>query len=164
MSPLVLRSSLLLALLGPASTLDGEGRLSAQGSQEQRQPVRVPVTLALVDSIPGGAAQFRILRRVDATPHDIILLPYGADQTVLSEAIADLLAMRALTGDTATAAGMMRVRHPQQTAGRTPRPLPWAGRVMNDLRRAEPRPLAGVGTVPAVEVWLPPQRRRNGQS
>jgi len=159
MNRLILRSCLLVALLGPVTPITGGGHLEAQQGPESRKPARVPVTLVLVDSIPGGTAPFRILRRVDVAPHDVILLLSGADPAALSEAIGDLLVLRSLTGDTTTAGGAVRVRH-RQAKERTPRPVPWAGRVMSDLQRAQPRHLPGVGTVPAVEVWLPPQRKR----
>ncbi len=148
---------IIVALLGPVVSICNGSHLDAQAIN---RPTRVPVTLALVDSIPEGSAPFQIIRRVDLAPHDVILLPSSASQDALSEAIGDLLTLRSIGGDTATDDGMVRVRRPQPAAGRPPRPLPWAGRVMNDLRRAQPRHVAGVGMVPAVEVWLPPQRKR----
>lgn len=153
----IFRTCILVALLGPVVPISFGSRLDAQASE---RPTRVPVTLALVDDIPGGAAPFRIVRRVHVAPYDVILLHSSASQDALSEAIADLLTLRSIAGDTATAGGMVRVQRPPQAAGRSPRPLPWAGRVMDDLRRAQPRHVAGVGVVPAVEVWLPPQRKR----
>lgn len=157
MSLSIARICILLVLLGPAGSISSGTRLDAQALE---RPTRVPVTLALVDDISGGATPFLIVRRVDVAPYDVILLQSSASQDALSEAIGDLLTLRSIAGDTAATGGMVRIRRPQQPTGRSPRPLPWAGRVMNDLRQAQPRHIAGVGMVPAIEVWLPPQRER----
>lgn len=133
---------------------------AAQQSETPRRPTRVPVTLALVDSVPQGNPPFRILRRADVEPHDVILLRADADSVTLSAAVADLLLIRAQQGDTTRAEAMVRVRRRDAEPDRPVRMLPWGRRVMDDLRRAAPKELAGVGTVPAVQIWLPPQRRR----
>ncbi|HEU4455861.1 MAG TPA: hypothetical protein VFR81_22540 [Longimicrobium sp.] len=132
---------------------------AGQAARAPGAPTRVPVTVVLVERLPVPGAPFLVLRRVDAAPRDVILLPAGADARLLSEAVQTLLVARQAGGDTAAATATMRVR-PQR--GRTSqRPvLPWAQRVLNDLRRAEARAVEGVGSVPAVEIWLPPQSRR----
>jgi len=132
--------------------------LSAQQANETNRPTRVPVTLALVDTL-SPPAPFRILRRADRDPRDVIVLRRGADSIALSAAVEQLLLLRQVQGDTAAASGMMRVR-PRESAGRAPRMLPWARRVVDDLHAAEPRTVAGVGTLPVVVIWLPPQRGR----
>jgi hypothetical protein len=119
--------------------------------------------LALADSLTSDAP-FRILRRADVTPHDVILFRADADSATLSAAVHDLLAIRRVQGDTTrSGTGAMRVRQPGRAAPRTVRMLPWARRVMDDLRRADRQVIAGVGTVPSVQIWLPPQRRSNPQ-
>ena len=75
------------------------------------RPMRVPVTLALVDSLPSGAP-FRILRRADVSPSDVILFRTGGDSTTLSEAVEQLVLTRRMQGDTAQARGAVRVRRP----------------------------------------------------
>ena len=125
------------------------------------RPTRVPVTLALVDSLPGGAP-FRILRRADVSPEDVILFRKGGDSTTLSEAVDQLILMRRMQGDTAQGSGAVRVRRPH-TPQHTARVLPWAHRVMDDLHRAERREIAGVGRAQTVQIWLPPQRARKPQ-
>jgi len=150
-----------------AATLTGfpfGAELDAQQSTgNSRRPTRVPVMLALVDTLTGDAP-FRILRRADVTPHDVILFRAGADWATLSAAVQDLLSIRRVQGDTTrSGAGAMRVRQPGRTAAREVRMLPWARRVMEDLRRADSRVIAGVGTVPSVQIWLPPQRRPSRQ-
>ncbi len=152
----LLTAVLLSVLLLPSA----DALLHSQ--QAPTRPSRVPVTLAMVDRTLTGGESYRILRRVDQSPHDLLLLRSDADVAALSGAIENLLLIRAQTGDTARVSGTMRIR---RTAGGPERPsrvLPWAGRVLNDLRRAQPRPVVGIGIVPTVEVWLPPQpgRRR----
>jgi hypothetical protein len=134
--------------------------LPAQQGQGPTRPTRVSVTLAVVDSARTGDAPYRLLRRVDISPHDVILLRAGADAVVLSEAVGNLLLIRAQTGDTATVSGAVRVRNGAEGPNRQRRVLPWAGRVLSDLRQARPREVEGVGMVPTVEIWLPPQRGR----
>ncbi len=124
------------------------------------RPTRVPVTVVTVERLPVPGAPFVVLRRADASPRDVIVLPAGADAKLLSEAVQALLVARQAGGDTAAATATLRVR-PQR--GRTSqRPvLPWAQRVLNDLRRADARPVEGVGSVRAVEIWVPAQTRRS---
>ncbi len=127
------------------------------GAAQERRPVRVPVTVALADGSTPGEAPFRILRRADTSPHDVILLAPAADAAALSDAVAQLQTVRRVQGDTAAVSGTMRVRRREN--GHGPRMLPWAPRVLHDLRRADAQPLAGVGTVRSVQVWLPPTSR-----
>lgn len=156
-APAFLFSRLLLIAAG---VLLPTRNLPAQRGQGPTRPTRVPVTLAVVDSARTGDAPYRLLRRVDVSPRDVILLRAGEDAAVLSEAINNLLLIRAQTGDTAKVSGAVRVRDGTDGAKRQRRVLPWAGRVLNDLRQARPGEVEGVGTVPAVEIWLPPQRGR----
>jgi hypothetical protein len=134
-------------------------RLPAQQAQAPVRPTRVPVTVALVDSLPAGAP-FRILRRADATPRDVILLAAVASADDLSGAVKELLLMRRLQGDTARATGVMRVRRPQGGPPAQAQRYPWTARVLNDLRTAPRMPVSDLGMVPALEIWLPPQRGR----
>jgi hypothetical protein len=148
--------SRILGVLAAALTL-----LPATGAGQTAPgaPRRVPVTVASVERLPVTGAPFAVIRRTNASPRDVILLPAGADAKLLSEAVQALLVARQAGGDTAVTPATLRVR-PQR--GRTSqRPvLPWAQRVLNDLRRAEARPVEGIGVVPAVEIWLPAQMRR----
>lgn len=153
-----LATAVLLAAALPA----GGGSASAQQEVRRldgRRPTRVAVTLALADTLSGGDA-FRILRRADAEPHDVILFRPGADSATLSEAVEHLLLIRARQGDTARTTGLVRVRRGADAAGAGFRMLPWAGRVMADLARAGRRSIPGAGTVRSVRIWLPPQRGR----
>jgi hypothetical protein len=132
-----------------------------EGSTERKVVMRVPVTIALVERMPDEFSPVVILRRRDATPRDVILLRSSmASSKHLSDAIVQLLTIRVLSGDTAMANATMRVRPAEGTQGQIRREYPWVQRVFNDLRKAEPQVLTGVGTVPNVQIWLPPQRAR----
>ncbi|SOD03031.1 hypothetical protein SAMN05216486_10748 [bacterium JGI 053] len=133
------------------------GESSAQQAAA-RQPTRVPVTLVLVDQLPASDGAFRVERR-RVEPRDVILLRSDASRDQLADAIRTLLAIRQMDGDSASRLGAMRMR-PHQTHAGPHRPFPWSGRVLADLRRAEPQDVAGVGRVRAVRIWLPRQRRR----
>jgi hypothetical protein len=122
-------------------------------------PSRVPVTIAMVERLSVTDAPFLVLRRTHAAPRDVILLSAGADAKLLSEAVQALLVARRAGGDTAAAPATLRVRPQRGRASQRP-VLPWAQRVLADLRRAVARPIQGVGSVPAVEIWLPAQSRR----
>ena len=130
--------------------------LSAQ--QGTGVPRRVAATILLVDRTPAADEAFVVQRRGDAIPHDIILLRRDANASQLSEAIRTLLTARALDGDTASRASLLRMRRRANTA-ESPAAFPWTGRVLADLRKAEVKTLPGVATGRAVEIWLPPQRR-----
>ncbi|HEX8830906.1 MAG TPA: hypothetical protein VF705_07070 [Longimicrobium sp.] len=137
-------------------TLAVASSFTRDAAAQQRRPTRVPVTVALEKTLP-AATPFRILRRADLDPRDVILLGPDADSTVLSTAVWQLLIMRQVQGDTAARTDIVRVR--RRDAGvRGTRVLPWARRVVDDLNRTAPRTVAGVGSVPAVVIWLPPQR------
>ncbi|HEX8691700.1 MAG TPA: hypothetical protein VF746_04720 [Longimicrobium sp.] len=122
-------------------------------------PTRVPVTVAIVDSLPRGQGRYIIWRRVSEEPRDVILLLPNATADEFSEAVRSLIIARRQQGDTATAAVKMRTRR-QAPAQPLPPPLPWADRVLAELARAERRQVAQVGTVRAVQIWLPRQAGR----
>ena len=107
-----------------------------------------------MDRVPPSAGRFVIQRRSDIAPHDVILLARDATPHDLSEALHAILAVRQVGGDIPTTSGTMRVR-PQQP-GRAHIEVAWTPRAMAELRSRRPRAVAGVGTVPALEVWLPP--------
>jgi hypothetical protein len=131
-------------------------------AQHGRAPTRVPAVLVLVDSSATSGEPFQVLRRASVEPHDVILLAQGADAWSLSAAVRQLVLLRRMQGDTSSATGPMRIRGAPTThaAG----PLPWAARVIEDLRNATARRVAGIGTAPAVQIWLPPQRRARPQA
>jgi hypothetical protein len=123
--------------------------------------MRVPVTVALVERLQDyGDGPAVILRRSDVAPRDVILLrAEAANAQQLSRVVFDLLAIRRQVGDTASITGAVRVRPQKGAPARTPRELPWAQRVVDDVRRAELQNIPGVGMVRAVQIWLPPQHK-----
>jgi hypothetical protein len=159
----MLRRTLSLVLIASAlGCALGVAPAYSQGPERQLPSprARVPVTVALVDRLPAPDAPFVILRRTRATPADVILLPRDADATVLTDAVrALLLARRNAGGDVAAAPAVLRARF--RSSGGNGRPLlPWAPRVLNDLRRAPVSELVGVGQVRSVQIWLPAQHGR----
>ena len=147
--------SILLVLLAlssaPAAAQQGEG--------QPRRPTRVPVTLMMADT--PSAEPYRIIRRADQAPYDVVVFSAAADSAALSHAVSELLLLRQVQGDTVTVAavgGMMRVRGTGGARADT-RPIPWAGRVMRDLANAPRKDVPGVGALRSVLIWLPPQRR-----
>lgn len=152
-----MRFFLNLLLLTTAISLGSQ--LHAQQGASARPVTRVPVTLALLDTLSGDNP-FRIVRRADLQPHDVILLRSSADSAALSAAIRDLLSIRGVQGDTVRAGSSAALRVRRSPGGRRQpvRTIPWARDVMNDLRNSRPREVAGIGNVPAVQIWLPPQR------
>lgn len=143
---------LLLPVISAESTLQ---------AQHSTRPTRVPVTVVLVEKTPHDDAPAVILRRAGMTPQDVVLLRAdAADGKQLSSVVLGLISARSVGGDTASASEMLRVRPQPLPPGQVRKELPWAQRVVNDLRRAERRIVPGVGEVQAVEIWLPPQRKR----
>lgn len=132
--------------------------LRAQTAPGGGTPARVPASVALVERLPVPGAPFVLLRDAEAESADVILLPADATPEVLSEAVAALLVIRRQRGDRPDASGMVRLAHASGQS-RARRSLPWAPQVLADLRRAPTREIAGIGTVPVVEIWLPRQRR-----
>lgn len=124
------------------------------GHGSSRAPSRVPVTVALVEHLPYPEAPFVILRQ--SIGRDYILLPAQADAALLTEAVNALLLARTRGGDSAAVDAVLRVRAPQRRAGAR-RPLPWAARVLADLRRAPRFNVPSVGEAPALQIWLPRQ-------
>lgn len=77
---------------------------------------------------------------------------------LLTEALKTLRLVWAQGNSRADAAGEHALfrRSPATAAARPRRVLPWAARVLDDLREAPPRHVPGVGRVKAVQIWLAP--------
>lgn len=125
--------------------------LAAQQAQASPR-TRVPVLVAISPELQGTAMPFRLARFGGNSPRDVILLAPGADATVLTQAVEALMIVRRHIGDNAGAGATFRARQPQ-----LPRVLPWAARVMQDVRSAAQRDIPGVGRLRAVQIWLPAQ-------
>lgn len=147
--------SFVALVLGLATT-------STAQQPDGRRPTRVAATIVMSDSLAQLDAPFVITRQPGATPTDLIVVRSDVDPQELSDAIRGLLSARQASGDFPLAAGTFRVRPQQPRKGAGQRPaLPWAARVLRDLRRAEKRQIRGVGQARAIEIWLPRQRSGN---
>jgi hypothetical protein len=120
-------------------------------------PTRVPLTVVLVPELPRPGAVYEIQRRSTGSDRDVVLLLDTATPEQLSDAVRGVLTARLAGGDTATQAATFRVR----PHGGVPRlALPWADRVLMDLRTARVREVPGLGRMHAIRIWLPSQRGR----
>jgi hypothetical protein len=142
----------------PVVLLLAAGTLAGQTARP-REVRRVPVTVALMGELPMAGVPFLVQRRPALAPHDVILLRTGTTAAQLSEAIQTLLVARQAGGDLPAVKGFVRMRpHGARTANTSPRkPLPWAERVLRDVRKAPTVQVDGIGRVRAVQIWLPPQ-------
>lgn len=116
---------------------------------------RVAVTVALSEAISDSVPPYTILRIPGSARPDVIVLRHDADEHSLSEAVRTLLLTRRQTGDVPASAGRFRMRRSEGGHEGRPSVLPWAARVLRDLRESPIRPVDGVGAVKAVEIWLP---------
>ncbi len=95
----------------------------------------------------------------------MILLPRGsASGEQLAVAIQTLLLARDAAGDTATTSATVRPRPGRAPSAWTGAERGRAERVVARLRGAAPVFVPGVGTVPAVEIYLPSRAMREAQS
>lgn len=113
---------------------------------------RAPVLIAVVDTLP----DFRIIRLPGESVRQAVLLPSSATPEMLTEALETLRVVWARDDDRMNAPGMMMRRVTRTAALRTRIVLPWAERVLHDLRDAHRRRVPGVGDVRAVQIWLAP--------
>jgi hypothetical protein len=143
---------LLVAAVLPISALSAT-------AQSTRPAPRTPALVALSPDLRGAETPFRLARFGGNSPRDVILLAPDADASVLTQAVEALMVVRRQSGDDAARVGAtFRARRPQQR----PRVLPWAARVLQDVRSAAPREIPGVGRVRSVQIWLPGQRGSGG--
>jgi hypothetical protein len=116
---------------------------------------RVPALVAISPNLHGAETPFRLARLGGNSPRDVILLAPDADASVLTRAVEALMVVRRQSGDAASTSATFRVQQPQRL-----RVLPWAARVLQDVRGAAPREIPGVGRLRAVQIWLPAQHPR----
>lgn len=126
-------------------------------------PTRIPALVAVANNADLHGEPFMIRREPQTAYTDVIVLSSRASIQDLSDAIRALLTIREVGGDTASAPSVMRMR-PHSSSSGAPNsvgapPIPWAGRVLADARRAAERDIPRVGRARAVTIWLPPQSR-----
>lgn len=139
-------SAVALALLSSPATLDGQAGK------------RVAVTVALAEAAPEGA-RFLVKRFPGAVNPDVIVLAPDATDAELSSAVRTLLVVRQREGDVPRIKRTLRIR-PGSTPVVAQAPLPWAARVLGDASRSARAAIPGVGSVRAVQIWLPGQDAR----
>lgn len=139
---------LCLAFAAPAA-------LAGQQAQHRAHATRIPVTIALVASVPHSDQPFVVQRRPNQSPADIILLRTNATAEQLSEAITAVTIIRQAQGDYPTTAALMRVRPHGRHAHHN---YPWVPRVLADVHRAPVQNLPEVGNARSVTIWLPRTR------
>jgi hypothetical protein len=141
----------LVALCLSASVLEAQLRPRTGG----RSDGRVPVTIALVDSVPVPGAPAIILRRVGVDPHDVILIARRlASDSVVAAAVATLYSVRSSLGDTARSRITIGVRGAVARNRRGVGEIQQARQLLLRLISSPPREVRGVGVVPAVDAYL----------
>ncbi|HEX9939445.1 MAG TPA: hypothetical protein VGB15_20045 [Longimicrobium sp.] len=151
--PLKPRRAVLAVVL--VAAVSAARDVSAQSGIRARRP-RVPVTIAFVDTLHAGAGDYVILRGGDGG-RDVILLRPSADAATFSDAVRSVMLIRTVRGEPGGNPHLVRTRG-AAGGNRPSRPLPWATRVLDDLRKSTPREVASLGMVPAMEIWLPAQQ------
>lgn len=130
-------------------------------AQADRSTARVPVLLAVVDSLPDTNSGFRIVQLAGESARHVVLLSSDASPDVLTGAVETLRIVLARSGESGSAGGGGALYRtvPGTTGSHPRRVLPWAERVLRDLRMAHPRHVPDVGHVRAVQIWLAPHPR-----
>lgn len=150
-----MRSLFYILMFGAALIHGHPGSVSAQADQSA---ARSPVLIAVVDTLPDTAPRFRVVRAAGESRREMLLLPADATPDLLTAALETLRVLWAGGGDDASVAvgGAMFRRATASAENRPVRVLPWADRVLRDLRETHPRHVPGVGHVRAVQIWLTP--------
>ncbi|HEX8320050.1 hypothetical protein [Longimicrobium sp.] len=151
-----MRSLIRALLLAVAVAVVPQSFCMAQQAHGTAQ-ARVPALVAISPELQGAETPFRLERFGGRSPQDVILLAPDADAATLTQAVEALMAVRRATGDAASGSATFRVQQAQR-----PRVLPWAARVLQDVRGAAPRAIPGIGRLRAVQIWLPAQRGARG--
>jgi hypothetical protein len=145
--------ALLLALAGAVVTQSFCMAQQPNGTAR----ARVPALVAISPELQGAETPFRLARFGGSSPQDVILLAPDADAATLTRAVEALMVVRRETGDVASASATFRVQQSRRS-----RVLPWAARVLQDVRDAAPRAIPGIGRLRAVQIWLPAQQGARG--
>ncbi len=122
---------------------------------------RVPVTIAIVDSVPYGGAPAVVLRRATSIPRDVIVLGRAAASgEQLSAAIATLLVARELGGDTARADAVLRVNATRGPAAWTTGETRITSAFVSRVLAGSAENVSGVGAAFAGPLYLLPKALR----
>lgn len=169
-SPLTIPSNIrmrrhVLTARAVASALLLCGVSTAQGQQDtvdarvkREKSNRVPVTIAVVDSMPFRGAAAVVMRRASLVPHDVIVVHRDvADGEMLSAAVFTLLSARALSGDTASTDQVLRVPARRGPVGWRRREVPTLDRALDRIANDPRVTVAGVGPAQVATLYLPPK-------
>jgi hypothetical protein len=154
--------NILLGLTLALLAVHASGSKAGAQAAVSEGSARVPATIALTDRLPPGS-RFVVKRSPLAARRDIILLATDANEQDLSAAIRALLAVRQREGDVPANAKTLRLRPTGSNPHARPA-LPWVGRVLADVKRADRIEIREVGTVRAVQIWLPRQGKSRSRS
>jgi hypothetical protein len=151
--------NLLLLLCCCASLAHSQDTTRVKRARDAQTSKRIPVTVILMreDDTSAGAV---IQRRADLAPHDLILLQRSSNDQQLSAAFHTLLVARSVEGDTSGVSHTLRVAPGQRRFGLGRSEVARVAGVLNRLRSADPVPIEGIGTLPAIELWLPSRAMR----
>lgn len=149
----MLKRLIVLVLLGGALSAGAASGQNGHGMAGSAS--RIPVLLAVVDTLPYTAPRFRIVRLADNSARYVVVLPADVTSELLSEAVENVRIV-SVQPDPETPRAMFRAA-PGTADSRPRRELPWAERVIRDLRDARERHVPGVGQVRAVQIWLAPR-------
>jgi hypothetical protein len=134
---------------------------AASAQADHSAVARAPVLVALVESLPGPEPRFRIIRIAGEPVQHAILLPADASPGLLSSAVEALRLVWAHTPDQSadSPGASYRLRSGTTDSAARRGTLPWAERVIADLRAEPERNVPGVGRARAVRIWLVPLPR-----
>jgi hypothetical protein len=151
-----MRKRILLVIVAATAVLMAMSPRVGDAIGSRRSGVRgVPTTVAVVASRPYPGADAVIIRRVSVLPHDLILIYSGvASPEYVAATFHALAVTRARHGDIPDKDRVVRVDAPTRTLKYRATPL----MVLEMLRVAVPREVAGFGRMATVVVSLPPQR------
>lgn len=126
----------------------------AQAGGGRRVPVVIRLTSALTD------ATFLIKRNPPGMNGDVIELSESSSANDLSTAVQMLMQVRKIDGDTGTGSKTFRL-HSAEVRGRVIPILPWANRVIGDLKKIAAAERAASRGNGSLKIWLPPQKKRS---
>lgn len=149
-----LLSCVPLFLTGP---LQGQG---GSGTVAQREMARrVPVTISLVDSLPGSEPVV-VERRASGSRNDVVLVRPGATGDQLAAALVALNAHRDVAGDTVTTSARLKTTTAVPVRLQSTE-VAHARDILRRLRTTSPTLVSGVGRVPSITVYLPSKAQRD---
>jgi hypothetical protein len=122
---------------------------------------RVPVTIALVDSLSANNPVV-IARRASASAHDVVLVRPSATGDQLTAALVALNTHRDLSGDTPLQDARLRTTT-QTPGGFKKSEVQRANRIITRLKTQSPQIVEGFGRLPSTVVYLPSKSMRDGQ-